>query len=319
MHEHYEDCPWREQALYGGDGWYQALAGFFAFREYEFPSACWQLMSESVQDRADGMLDMVAPAHSGLILPCSTLQWVLSSGDLARYGGIGYITYADTLCRVLHGFISRMSGNFLPNPSDAWNLYEWTNGMGGMRDGKVTQGLVEAPLNAMLVGALEAGVYICDQLGDRENSQAFTAAAQKIRRHFHDAFWDEPEQAYRTGADLQDRHFAELTQAAALMFHLVPPQQEPALRERLSRRHNGLVEVALNSYLFKMEALMQDPDRYYDTVYQDILEFWGSMVLRGATSFWETIDGANAFDRQGSLCHGWSGLPLYFFYRWQPR
>jgi alpha-L-rhamnosidase len=33
-----------------------------------------------------------------------------------------------------------------------------------------------------------------------------------------------------------------------------------------------------------------------------------------ATSFWETIKGADDFDKAGSLCHGWSAIPLYFFY-----
>ena len=39
MHEHYEDCPWREQALYGMDGRIQMLCGYYAFDELEFPKA----------------------------------------------------------------------------------------------------------------------------------------------------------------------------------------------------------------------------------------------------------------------------------------
>ncbi|MFD0717334.1 alpha-L-rhamnosidase C-terminal domain-containing protein [Paenibacillus sp. GCM10027626] len=38
------------------------------------------------------------------------------------------------------------------------------------------------------------------------------------------------------------------------------------------------------------------------------------MLFQGATCFWETNDGANAFGRAGSLCHGWSATPLYFYY-----
>ena len=36
------------------------------------------------------------------------------------------------------------------------------------------------------------------------------------------------------------------------------------------------------------------------------------MLRAGATSFWET-DLASDFYRAGSLCHGWSSIPIYVF------
>ena len=35
------------------------------------------------------------------------------------------------------------------------------------------------------------------------------------------------------------------------------------------------------------------------------------MLDAGATTFWETELGATDFDGAGSLCHGWSAVPLY--------
>ncbi|MBR6556567.1 MAG: hypothetical protein IKT60_03960, partial [Clostridia bacterium] len=46
MHEHYEDCPWREQALYAMDSRNQMLCGYYAFKEYDFARASLQLMSK---------------------------------------------------------------------------------------------------------------------------------------------------------------------------------------------------------------------------------------------------------------------------------
>ena len=43
-------------------------------------------------------------------------------------------------------------------------------------------------------------------------------------------------------------------------------------------------------------------EKYFQTVYEEIMQTWGSMLFKGATSFWETISGADAFDKAGSLC-----------------
>jgi hypothetical protein len=37
------------------------------------------------------------------------------------------------------------------------------------------------------------------------------------------------------------------------------------------------------------------------------------MLEQGATSFWETAKGEADFSGAGSLCHGWSALPIYYY------
>lgn len=44
MHEHYEDTPWREQALYAMDSRNQALCGYYCFGEYSMPRASFELL-----------------------------------------------------------------------------------------------------------------------------------------------------------------------------------------------------------------------------------------------------------------------------------
>ena len=38
------------------------------------------------------------------------------------------------------------------------------------------------------------------------------------------------------------------------------------------------------------------------------------MLSRGATSFWETLSGSKGITGGGSLCHGWSAIPVYFYH-----
>ena len=37
------------------------------------------------------------------------------------------------------------------------------------------------------------------------------------------------------------------------------------------------------------------------------------MLENSATSFWETDEGADAFGLAGSLCHGWTAIPIRYY------
>ena len=39
------------------------------------------------------------------------------------------------------------------------------------------------------------------------------------------------------------------------------------------------------------------------------------MLEAGATTFWETEKGESDFDNAGSLCHGWSAMPVHYYHR----
>ena len=39
------------------------------------------------------------------------------------------------------------------------------------------------------------------------------------------------------------------------------------------------------------------------------------MLDDGSTTVWETLEGAEAFHNAGSLCHGWSAVPIYVYHR----
>ena len=54
-------------------------------------------------------------------------------------------------------------------------------------------------------------------------------------------------------------------------------------------------------------------EELHQKILDDIDMRWGNMLMNGATTFWETELGAADFNRSGSLCHGWSAIPVYFY------
>ena len=59
---------------------------------------------------------------------------------------------------------------------------------------------------------------------------------------------------------------------------------------------------------------MTRKEKYGAGVLAGIEATWGKMLDAGATTFWETIKGASDFSNAGSLCHGWSAVPVYVLY-----
>ena len=53
-------------------------------------------------------------------------------------------------------------------------------------------------------------------------------------------------------------------------------------------------------------------NKYQDFIINDIKKRYKKMLDDGATSFYETEQGASSFNGAGSLCHGWSALPVYY-------
>ena len=63
MNLHYEDTPWREQALYVLDSRNQMLCGYFAFKETDFARANLELIAKGTRD--DGLLELTYPSVDG--------------------------------------------------------------------------------------------------------------------------------------------------------------------------------------------------------------------------------------------------------------
>ena len=336
MHEHYEDCPWREQALYGMDSRNQMLAGYYAFGETDMPRESLRLLADS--QRESGLLELTAPSEFHKTIPTFSLAWINSVSEYILFSGDKDFgkEMLPAAKRIIEFFKIDPDKNLVitPTESECWHLYEWNAGMtiwdlyGRLR--------YDAPLNAYYVLTLRKYQQICEAINNKEE----TAWAQKlidtICGSFHNAFYSEENKAYTTylsggkpsvkvektgegmyydGDEDSERDvFAQLTQAWALCGGCVPKEYQDIIRASIVR--DDLIECTISHSVYKYDALMQDAEKYAGIVLSEISDKWGYMLYDGATTFWETILGDKDFDRAGSLCHGWSATPAYIFWRY---
>ena len=85
------------------------------------------------------------------------------------------------------------------------------------------------------------------------------------------------------------------------------------MRAKLADKNNGMIKTNLSLMYYKYQALLQKDETYLPFILDEIAELWGNMLYNKATTFWETELGASDFDDAGSLCHGWSALPIYYY------
>jgi Glucoamylase and related glycosyl hydrolases len=320
MHEHYEDTPWREQALYGMDSRNQALCGYYSFGEYDFPEVSFSLLGRSLRD--DGYLEIIAPSQFEKTIPSFCMAWILEVWEHYLYSGRlkAVKCLMPSVEKIIEKNMDNIQEGLLVAPQDKkyWNFYEWAEGLVNWEREAPAGGSTryDAPHNLFFHLAINAASKLAETVGKYAEAQTYRNCADSLRSHFHDRFWDESKQLYKTyaGDSGNKEHFAELTQALALYAGVSPNHLTSNLRKKLASENNGMVKTTLSYSIYKYEALLGEPDKYAGTVFDSIAKDWGHMLYHGATSFWETIKGGDDFDYAGSLCHGWSAIPVYFYH-----
>ncbi len=317
MHEHYEDCPWREQALYTMDSRNQMLCGYYSFKEYEFARASLLLISKGVRD--DGILSLCYPAGLDFPIPAFSLMYFVQMWEyIGHSGDISLATELyDMLEDLINVFVRRIddSGLILTFPNH-WNFYEWSETMSGSL-GKSSEPRYEAPLNAFLVLALRAFSKIANILGFDRDASKYSSVADMLTVAIMKYFWNDHVGLFMTRQDCDK--YSVLTNSLCLLCGAAENVDKKNILKILSANggESGDVDVIPNTLSmnsFRFDALLAENRTYYSSIILDEIDRdYGAMLEAGATAFWETIKGAADFGGAGSLCHGWSALPIYYY------
>ncbi|MBE6688003.1 MAG: hypothetical protein E7588_01855 [Ruminococcaceae bacterium] len=317
MHEHYEDCPWREQGLYAMDSRNQMLSGYYMYNNSDFSLAGLSLSADNA--RKDGLLQNCSPSSWPTTMPSFSLEWVLSLRDFILYTGRKDDAHPlfDKAKNILIAVAKYFDGKLLvpPDEKTIWNFYEWVEGLDdydGLYQHRTVFRQYDASLNALFCLAMDAMHSISDWLGEKWN--ICDDIEQCIRNNFFEAFYNPENKMISSYVDFGKHNGNhELTHAWALLANLIPDEHKDGFRKLLALGDGSLTPCTLSFCIFKYQALLQDY-KYADAVFKDIAAKWGKMLYSGSKTFWETINGADDFENAGSLCHGWAGIPAYFMY-----
>ena len=167
----------------------------------------------------------------------------------------------------------------------------------------------------MFIIAAQKYLHLCDITSYNPTIKDVQEKIDLIRSNCQQ-FWDEENKAFKTCYDAEFPN-SELVQSLMLCANVPTCAQKEILLNKLSSTANNLTPITLSHSIYKYESLMTQPHKYASFVADEIAQIWGSMLFKGATTFWETELGAWDFFSAGSLCHGWSAIPVYLLHKYK--
>ena len=326
LHEHYEDCPWREQALYTMDSRNQMLCGYYAFGETQAARASLELIAHGV--RPDGLLMLCYPAGLDFPIPAFSCMYFVQMDEYIRHSGdttlaAQYFDKLDTIINAFHrklqpeGVIENFYGKAPSGRNDYWNFYEWSATMNGHF--AETERRLECPLNCFYSLAMQSLANICEALGKDGYAADLRARVKVLNGAIAKVFYNPETKLFESFDVIHRGWYTVLTQSLAMLCGAASGVDTDVMLRAMAT--NGRTDVGielvpntLSMNAFRFDALLAvDKEKYAPIILDELDRDYLYMLRRGATTFWETIIGADDFGDAGSLCHGWSALPVYYY------
>lgn len=340
MHEHYEDCPCREQSLYGQDSRNQMLFAYDVFEGTAPQKASLKLLSMANFNRTDGLIWSTAPGYKlGILpeinhsedkggIPNFSLFWVLAVCEY--YERTKDKAFVEEVFPSVSGIMNAFKGQIRENGIesfphiDYFNFYEWSDGMepGTNANTDIMAALGSKPTSIDCIPtahfayiALQLSKVFAD-MGKSELSNEYYGLWEKVSPLVEN-FYDENDGFYYSYISHDGKRYGkhECTQAYVLFCGVGDKAHHARVaRNMISGKDNGLVRITLSNLQYKFDGIINAlGDEGLTWVYKEIENVFGEMCFSGYTSFPEMEGGEKVFEDAASLCHGWSAIGCYIY------
>lgn len=311
MMEHYVDTPWREQCLYAFDSRNQILCGYYAFQNGNADYARANLKLIGEDRRQDRLLSICYPCGNDLTIPSFSLYYLIAIKEYTDHTG------DVSLAREMIPKSESILDEFFANSEDGliktfsgkqnWNFYDWSKYLDGSLH-KDESALPDLVINSLFAMALDSLEEVCKKAG---TVFKYAGKADLLRRRIKAEF---SSRKMLLSHHRNSEEYTVLGNSLAVLCGAVKGQEAVDLCDQIVL--GNAVPSSLSMNIWKYEALLQtDEEKYKDYILNEIRTNYKKMLDAGSTTVWETLEGSAAFGNAGSLCHGWSAVPVYIFHR----
>jgi len=302
-HEHFEDCPWREQAQYTFDMKCSLIGYFKIFENKEAVDSAIELIVDD--PRSDGDLDITFPSHFPIIIPSFTLHFVSLMYEyyIATNNKELLSKSLSKIELIITSYIKKINNDLLSvkkSPS-CWVFYEWKPGFDGNGDIVPEKDFL---LNVIFLHALQLAKTIYQVL---KVEFKYSKYIDLLKENIVKEFYIPNKKTFIFSKENQIT--SELMLGYAILTNLIPEQN----KEFASQIVNKQVNESTNSFKSIVYESLLSVDLYFKSyIIDEIHKIYGKMINDGATTFYETNLGYLDFGKAGSLCHAWNAFIIKY-------
>ena len=313
----YEDGPKRDQRLWIGDLYLEALANAYSYRNHTLTKRCLYLLAALADE--DGYLHATVYEYPtpmpqinqhvhdySLLYGVALLEYFKETGDRQTAEDLWpVVEYQVEFARTY-----LKDGIYDVNKQPAWWLvFDWKDDLNRA-----------TPMQGLMTFCIAKSYELAEMLGyeDREPVKEWEKVLDQMRRASKSQLYDKKRGVMLSGEQGQISYLSQAWMTLSDTFSRKEAQR--AMRYVLEDE-STCYPGSPYAYHYIIEALLHCG---METQARELmLKYWGGMIDKGADTFWEVYDPKD--DKRSpygmhvvnSACHAWSCTPVYFINKYK--
>ena len=306
----YEDGPKRDQRLWIGDLYLESLANACSFGNHALTRRCLYLLAALADE--DGWLHATVyeypqpePQYNqhtmdySLLYGVALLEYLKATGDMTTARELWPVVarQIEIACTYLRDYLYDMQ-----KQPQWWLVFDWKDDLDR-----------HASVQGLMTFAVERGWELAQMVGRERDVRDWPDLVKRMRRASRRAFYDADAGVVVSGPQ---RQVSYLSQVWMILSGTLSPKEGARAMTAVLNDPTACRPGSPYAYHYVIEALIACGMR--DEAREQLLEYWGGMVERGADTFWEVYDPMDdckspyGFYPVNIYCHAWSCTPVYF-------
>ena len=311
IQEVFEDGPKRDQRLWLGDLRLQAMLDALTFKSDSIVKRCILLFAGTQRD--DGFISSCVYTPTGrepeigdemipdyaLLFGSTLLNYTKSSNDLPLAKTL-YPVACQQVDLVCSKWLS--TENYLEIPNNIWMLIDWSKELDR-----------QAAEQATLIYAINTLSELANMIGLPKDANKWDELNKKLKVAAVEKYFDKQKGLFVSGPQHQ---VSWATQIWMVLSGVVDKKEGARILKNVAADASAIKPGCPYLVHHLVEAyLLCDMDV---AAYELIETYWGGMIEKGATTFWEIYDPENPYKSPynshlfNSYCHAWSCTPAWF-------
>lgn len=308
----YEDGPKRDQRLWIGDLYLEALGNNYSFRQHDLTKRCLYLLAglsdmngyllaTVIENPVPRAQDKQFLYEYALLYNVALKDYLEATGDKETVEDLWAV--AKRQLDIVRTNV-RADGlmDFEKVNKEWWVFFDWKEGL-----------YKEVPLQGVSIFALKESYKLAKLLGKEKEVADLPALAEKMTKAARKNLYDK-----KTGlfVGTGNKQVSYASQIWMILSGVATKAEGQKALTALNSASDVCYPGTPYMYHYYIQALVDCGMN--SEAKEALVNYWGGMIKKGADTFWEAYDPDNDFISPydfypiNSYCHAWSCTPVYF-------